>query len=298
MTFERLSNPSSVELTSGSTTVFIQDIDNLIATVSTAHERTQLTGDWFDENQQQHLLESAIWLERIDDSERVLYGQILLDPLTHIDQPDATLVTLYAYLVTAMGYDAVPSTFEMDTDERWVIAIGDSSDSATFIRIEAFAPDETDKVRSAHQISLSMKLAEDASPQTYERQTTDFLQLWATTHNFIQEQSNPSSPNSDTVTLTVPSSRLEDEELRIWQALSEFEVNQQNELQRKYSIDMTHIDVAAVALAAQGLDIPIIHRALTRIVITKVVELSLTGAASDTTTEEVIASINRIRNTQ
>ncbi len=298
MTFERLSNPSSVELKSGSTTIFIEDVTNLESTVASADERTQLAGHWFNESEQQHLLESAVWLERINDSERVLHGQILFDPLTHFDQPDATLVTLHMYLMTVMGYDSRASAFEMDTDERWVLALGDTGESAMFIRIEAIPADSEDNIRAAHQVNISMNMTGLLGSDSSEHAILDFFKLWGMIHEFIHEQSAPMPASSESIEITVPSTRLEDNELRIWQILSDFEAEQQDDITRRYQVDVGGIDISAIAAAAHELDAPTIHKALTRVVITKVVELSLTGKAAAITTSEVLTSLNRIRGTQ
>lgn len=298
MTFERLSPGSAVELKAGSAHVGIDDFSNLLDTIYTANERTQLAGRWFDDNEHRHLLESAVVLERIDDSERVLFGQVLIDPLTRFDQPDATLVTMYSYLMMVLDYNNIPSTFEMDTDERWVIAMGDTSSEATFIRIEAMPYNTELNTRAAHHITLSMRLTNGADQSTREKQVIDFFKLWAATHDFVHHQTMPTPPDSEAIMLSVPSSRMEDNELRIWQILSDFEASQQDDTKRRYSVDMGGIDIGAVTVAAHGLDAPTIHKALTRVVITKVVELSLTGGAEAMTTTEIITTLNRIRDSQ
>ncbi|MBC7512546.1 hypothetical protein H7142_02735 [Candidatus Saccharibacteria bacterium] len=298
MTFERESFTPSVELTVGSTDVLIEDMDNLVKTVVSSTERVPLASAWFHENFHEHLLESAVTLEMLDNTERTLHGQILLEPITDINQPDATLITLYSYLVTVLGYDKVPSAFETDFSGRWVIAIGDTSNPAMYIRVETLAPDTINKRSGAHQINLSMKLSEIDSDDFSKNQIIDFFKLWAATHDFIHNQSSPSVDASGAVKLTIPSSRLEDEELRIWQVLSEFEMNQQNDTKQRYPVDIAGIDIGTVATAAKGLDDPTIHRALTRVVITKIVTLSLTGNADAITTDEIIASINRTRPTE
>lgn len=296
MTGEYHPHRRPAEIAAGFASIVIADEDDLVERVQYADTRQLIASHWYDELEHPHLLESTVWLECFDESERSLHGQILISPL-HAGPSDSLLTSIFQYLV--MQHDQLGSTIPVqlrtDASERFELIVGTVDTAPIRIRTESHHSDADDTLKDAHQINLSIKLSSVDSADSTRSEMKELLRLWVAVQDCIATYHE--GLDQPSVEIVIPKSEIEDEEMLVWQVLTKYESDCQLLDGSLPILEIENINVAAIVERLGGEGDALLGRALAQLNARKLESFGATGKRQTITHQDIVQTIDTLRST-
>ena len=293
---ERQNHRRPAEISAGFASLVIVDEDDLIERIRLAETRQLIASHWYEELEHPNLLESTVWLERFDTSERSLHGQILIDPL-NIGPSDHLLMSIFQYLViTADQSDhTIPVALRTDASERFELAVGAHESSTVRIRTESYDADNTEKSRDAHQINLAFRLSDPDCHETTRQECREFFRLWLSVQDCISELSDHrDDQHPPKVEIVVPQSRISADEMVVWQILTKYESDYHLLHGSLPELEIRTIDITGIAgLLADGQE-DLLRQALAMVAARKLESLGATGRRDTITNDDLMQAVREL----